>query len=198
MSATTRGIRNAFRNRLRTISIILILSLSIGLSLVMLVAHQAVGRKIDDVKASVGNTISIAPAGYNPLSQANNALTTSSLSKVESIPHITNVTETLTDRLTTIGSSSTPFGNSTSNSSNQTSLKSPVTIKFNRSNGNGPSLFISGGGSLPTDFSPPIQILGTTDPSELQNDTKATITSGKLIDGSKNTNDAMVSTSMAT
>jgi putative ABC transport system permease protein len=205
MSVVNRGVRNAFRNRIRTLSIVLILSLSIGLSLVMLIAHQAVGQKINDVKASVGNTINIQPAGFNPLSQANNALTTDNLSKIKSISHVTNLTETLTDRLTTVGSSQpqSPFGNSSSNSNNQTSLTSPVTLNSNGngsfSSGNGGAqLFISGGGGLPANFSPPIQILGTSDPSRLPNSTNVTIKSGKLIDGSKDTNDAMVSTDMAT
>ncbi len=204
MSAVSRGVRNAFRNQIRTLSIVLILSLSIGLSLVMLIAHQAVGQKIKDVKASVGNTITIQPAGFNPQSQANNALTTSSLNQIKSIPNVTEVTETLTDRLTTIGSSQPagPFGNSSSDSNNQTSLTSPVTLNSDgnggfSSSGGGERLFIAGGGQLPANFSPPIQILGTTNPAKLANGTDTTITSGKLISGTKDSNDAMVSTDMA-
>lgn len=204
MNAFSRGVRNAFRNQVRTLAIVLILSLSIGLSLVMLIAHQAVGQKIKDVKSSVGNTITIQPAGFNPLSQANNALTTNSLSKVRSLPHVTSLTETLTDRLTTIGSAQPegPFGNTSSNSNNQTSLKSPVKLNNNGngtfSSGNGGTqLFISGGGSLPANFSPPIRILGTNNPSQLDNGTSASIVSGKLIDGSADSNNAMISTDMA-
>lgn len=203
MNVLSRGVRNAFRNQVRTLSIVLILSLSIGLSLVMLIAHQAVGQKINDVKASVGNTITIQPAGYNPQSQANNALTTDSLNKVKSLPHVTSVTETLTDRLTTIGSSqpSGPFGGTSSNSNNQTSLVSPVTLNGDGEGSSGSKgggiLFIAGGGQLPANFSPPILVLGTTDPSKLANDTDTTIKSGKLISGNKDTNDALVSTDMA-
>lgn len=200
MSATNRGIRNAFRNKVRTLSIVLILGLSIGLALVMVIARQAVQTKINDVKANVGNSITIQPAGFNPLSQANNALTTDSLAKVKNLNHVTGLTETLTDRLTTIGSTS--FGAETNSSSNnQTSLTSPVTLD---SNGNGSfsskggeQLFIAGGGSLPANFSPPIQILGTTDPAKLANGTDTSIKSGKLIDGTADNNDAMVSTDMA-
>jgi putative ABC transport system permease protein len=167
----------------------------------MLIAHQAVGQKIADVKSSIGNTVTIAPAGFTPGSEANNALTTSSLDKVKSVAHVTNVTETLTDRLTTIGSSMPfgKFGDSSSNGNNQTSLKSPITLNGNgnSASGGGMHIFINGGGSLPSNFSPPIQILGTTNPSQLQNDTNATIKSGKLIDGTKDTNEAMVSTDMA-
>ena len=63
MSVITRGIRNAFRNLIRTFSIVVILGLSMGLALAMLVAYQAVGQKINSVKSSVGNTVSVSPAG---------------------------------------------------------------------------------------------------------------------------------------
>jgi len=198
MSAVNRGIRNAFRNQVRTLSIVLILGLSIGLALVMLIAHQAVGQKINQVKANVGNTISISPAGFNPQSSANNALTTDQLAKIKSVNHITSLTETLTDRLTTIGSSQPSFSNNSSTNSNaQTSLTSP--IKLNNNSGGG-RFFISGGdSSLPTNFSPPITILGTNSPTQLNssNSNPVTILSGTVIDGSKDTNDAMISNAMA-
>jgi len=201
MSAVNRGIRNAFRNQIRTLSIVLILGLSIGLALVMLIAHQAVGQKINQVKANVGNTVSISPAGYSGFSQVNNGLTTTQLAKVQNINHVTSLTESLTDRLTTIGSSQPSFGNSSSNSNSnaQTSLTSPITINTNNS-GSGAQIFIGGNdSSLSTNFSPPVSILGTNDPSQLNGSTGSTVTvkSGSLIDGSKDTDNAMVSTSMA-
>src|SRR5882757_4867427 len=127
MNPVNRGIRNAFRNGVRTTSIVVILGLSIGLSLTMLVAHKAVENKIASVKSSIGNTITISPAGFNPGSQANNALTTSELSKVTSLSHVSSVTETLTDRLSTTGSTQpdAAFGKSTDSSSATTSLTSP-------------------------------------------------------------------------
>src|SRR5476651_1078772 len=110
MNVLTRGVRNAFRNQIRTFSIVVILGLSIGLSLAMLVAHQAVGQKISDVKSSVGNTITIAPAGFSGFSQVNNSLTTAQMDKVKTLSHVATLTETLTDRLTTIGSTQPSFG----------------------------------------------------------------------------------------
>ncbi len=212
MNLITRGIRNAFRNGVRTLSIIVILGLSIGLSLTMLVAHKAVDNKIADIKRSVGNNITIAPAGFSGFSSVNNALTSDQLKKVKSIAHVTNLTETLSDHLTTIGSAQPgggPFGkggdNTGDNSNNQTSLTSPVKLNsngdgsFGSGGGDGPRLFISGGGGggLPANFSPPIEILGTTDPSHVSGST-ATLKSGKLLDGSKDSSDALISTAMAT
>jgi putative ABC transport system permease protein len=203
MNVVSRGIRNAFRNITRSASIIVILGLAIGLSLVMVIARQAVSNKINSVNSSVGNTVNITPAGFSSFSSVNNALTTKELAKVAALPHVTALNETLTDRLTTIGSASSPFGSTSSSSSsstNQTSLTSPVTIKVNQSNGSGPSLFVSGGSSsgftLPSNFSPPITIIGTNNPLSI-NGTNLTISSGKAISGTTTADDAMVSTSMA-
>lgn len=205
MNTITLGMRNAFRNATRSLSIVIILGLSIGLSMVMLIAHQAVGKKIADVKSSIGNTITITPAGFNQFSSANNALTTTELKKVSSLAHVTNITETLTDRLTTIGSSSPnfgKFGSDSSNANNQTSLTSPITVNSN--SGDGPHIFINGGGSLPANFSLPISIVGTNDPNNLgtlagnASGGSITVTSGKMLDGTVDNNQAMVSQSMAT
>jgi putative ABC transport system permease protein len=204
MNTITLGIRNAFRNATRSLSIVIILGLSIGLSLVMLIAHQAVGQKIAEVKSSIGNTVSIAPAGYNSFSSANNALTSSQLSKVASLAHVTNVDETLTDRLTTTGSAQPSFfggnnSNSSNNSTNQTSLTSPVTFDVNGNGGGGGGgfhVFINGGRQLPANFSPPISIVGTNDPMSL-NGSNLALSSGSAINGSKDEDQAMVSSDMA-
>lgn len=198
MNTITLGIRNAFRNATRSVSIVIILGLSIGLSLVMLIAHQAVGQKIAEVKSSIGNTVTIAPAGFNNFSSVNNALTSSQLAKVASLPHVSKVGESLTDRLTTIGSESPSFGRfgaSNANTNNQTSLSSPVTIDMS---GRAQRFFVNGGdsGSLPANFSLPISIIGTNNPTSLNGSTLS-ISSGSAIDGSKDTNNAMISSSMA-
>ena len=194
MNVVTRGIRNAFRNVIRTFSLIVILGLSIGLSLTMLIAHQAVSSKIASVKSNIGNTVTITPSGFSGFSQVNNALTTTQLSKVATLPHVSKLTETVTDRLTTIGSSQPSFGNNqASNSNNTTTLTSPVTFNVNRRGG---GLFVAGGGDLPTNFTPPVTIVGTTDPSTV-NGSALTIATGVTITGSQDSNTALVSSAMA-
>ncbi len=199
MNPVARGVRNAFRNTVRTISIVIILGLSIGLSLTMLVANKAVGNKIAAVKSSIGNTITVAPAGFTPGSQTNNALTTTELDSVKSLSHVSSVTETLTDRESTTGATSFggfrgPGGGGSSSSSTTTSLTSPVTLGANRFNGGGESL----NSTDPTStFSLPISFLGTTDPSQLDG-TAITIKSGTAISGTATTNDALISETMAT
>ncbi len=200
MNTFTLGLRNAFRNAVRSISIMFILGLSIGLCLVMLIADQAVKQKINDVKSAVGTTITIAPAGFNSFSDANNALTTSSVDKVKSLAHITNLAEVLADRLTTIGAAQPSFSRfgGDANTNAQTSLTSPVTLNTNGDNngGIGSRIFVNGGGSLPANFSLPVPIVGTTDPTKL-NSNDAILKSGAMLDGAKDSNDAMISTAMA-
>jgi len=168
----------------------------------MLVAQKAVDNKIKNVKSTIGNTIDISPAGFTPGSQANNALTTNDLNKVKSLAHVANLTETLTDRLPTTGSDSPmPFGKDASSGST-TSLTSPITLNSDGNGGasgggdGGPRFFISGGGSLPANFSLPVSFLGTNDAAHI-NDTAVTIKSGKAIDASKDSNEAMISQAMA-
>src|SRR5580698_8144994 len=100
MNVVSRGIRNAFRNVIRTFSIVVILGLSIGLSLAMLVAHQAVGEKIKAVKSSVGNTVSISPAGSRGFEGGGNPLTEQQLNGIKSMAHVVSIEESLSDRLT--------------------------------------------------------------------------------------------------
>jgi putative ABC transport system permease protein len=203
MNVFSRGIRNAFRNSIRTISIVIILGLSIGLSLTMLVARQAVSQKINDVKSSIGNTVTIAPAGFSSFSSANNALTSTQLEKVASLADVTNVNESLTDRLTTIGSTQPSFGgfgsnpsSSSASSNNQTSLTSPVTLNTTGAGGGG-RFFAGGNGTLPTNFSLPISIVGTNDPLSANGST-LTLSSGQTINGTTDVDDALISSAMAT
>src|SRR5476651_2347311 len=101
MNATTRGVRNAFRNQIRTFSIVVILGLSVGLALAMLIAHQAVGQKINSVESSVGNTVSISPAGVRGFEGGGNPLTEAQLVPVQKLDHVTSFNKSLNDRLTT-------------------------------------------------------------------------------------------------
>jgi len=101
MNTVTRGVRNAFRNTIRTGSIVLILSLSIGLVIAMLSARQAVNTKIEAVKSSVGNTVSISPAGVRGFEGGGDPLNNAALTEVANVQHVSSVARSLSDRLTT-------------------------------------------------------------------------------------------------
>ena len=68
MTTAGRGIRNAFRSATRTVSIILILGLAIGLAVVMLTAHRSVSDKIAAEKIYCRkHHCTVAAAYYNRL-----------------------------------------------------------------------------------------------------------------------------------
>lgn len=187
MNVITRGVRNAFRNGVRTVSIVVILGLSIGLSLTMLVAHQAVGQKIASVKSSIGNTVSVSPAGVNGFDGGGNPLTTTQINEVKSLAHVSEVTSQVTDRLTT-------------SSTNLTSAIDAGSLgqRFNNESG---STFVmhsqSADGSATTSFTPPINAVGTTDPTTYES-TTVKLTSGTILNGTADKDVALVGSSLAT
>lgn len=63
MSALTRGFRNVYRNQVRTLIVIIILSLSIAVFLTMIIVDEGVNDEIEDVEMSVGTEILVRPAG---------------------------------------------------------------------------------------------------------------------------------------
>ena len=198
MNGYARGVKNAFRNKVRTISIVLILGLSIGLAVSMLVANQAVSNKIADVKSSVGNTVSISPAGARGFEGGGDPITTSDVAKVSSLTDVTSVTRTLSDRVTSDNSSlesavdAGSLGQRFANNSGQ-SFQAPPQIQGGE----------SGSSSQVTrTFTPPVTIVGTNDPSKLatsegSSSSTLTLTSGKLFDGASTENVALVGTSLA-
>jgi putative ABC transport system permease protein len=161
MSVAGRGFKNAFRNSIRTVSIVAILALVIALALVMLLSLKAVQAKIDSVKSSIGNTITVSPAGARDFQGGGNPLVTSDVTAMKSAPNVVGVTATLRDRLRTEGSTG-GFGND-ANSNAVTNLTSPITPgTLGQQNDGG------GGGNgfaPPANFTLPISVTGTTDPS---------------------------------
>ncbi len=190
MNVVTRGMRNAFRNTIRTTSIVAILGLSIGLALAMLVARQAVNSKITSVKGSVGNTVTISPAGVRGFEGGGEPLTTSQIAEVAKLSHITSATQVLNDRLT----------------DSNTNLQSAVDAgtlgrRFMRSAG--PTADGGVGGAKPviiTDGKPPITINGTTTPTKLSTAQGGSFTlkSGKVFAADSTDNVALVGQSLAT
>ena len=95
MTAAGRGIRNAFRNAVRTISVVLILGLAIGLSFVMLIAHHSVAGKVATTLSSIGNTVTIGPSGFSAGGQPGKDLTTAELAPIAHLHGVTSIDETL-------------------------------------------------------------------------------------------------------
>ncbi|MDB5164462.1 MAG: transporter permease, putative transport system permease protein [Candidatus Saccharibacteria bacterium] len=203
MNVITRGIRNAFRNTIRTVSIVTILGLSIGLSLAMLVAHQAVGEKINSVKASVGNTVSISPAGARGFEGGGNALTADQLSKVKSQAHVVSLTESLGDRLTT---SDTNLQSAVDAGSLGQRFAQRSGQSMGGPGGGPPALSqdsTSNSGGTTTTFTPPVTVNGTTDPTNLTSSGPGgggsfTLKSGKVFSSSSTEDVALLGSTLAT
>lgn len=176
MGVFTRGFKNAFRNPVRTFSIVLILSLSIGLALTMLLSLRAVQTKIDSVKASIGNIITVLPAGARGFEGGGEPLTASDSATIKSQPHISKVSSVLNVRL----------------ASTDTSLQAAIdagtlggrTGRFFGSRGN---------------FTPPIIAIGTDDPTSLQalGGGSVQLSSGALFNGSADSDVAIVGKDLA-
>ncbi len=165
-----------------------------GLALAMLVAHQAVGQKINSVESSVGNTVSISPAGSRGFEGGGNPLTETQLAAVQKLAHVTSLDESLSDRLTT----------------SDTNLQSAITAGSlgQRFAGNSGQTFtppagFSGrgyqGGS--TTFTPPVTVVGTNDPTNLANTQGGgtfKLTSGQVFLPTSTENVAIVGSDLAT
>jgi putative ABC transport system permease protein len=202
MSVVARGTKNAFRNSIRTVSIVAILALSIALAMVMLLSMKAVEAKTDDVKSSVGNTITVTPAGARGFQGGGTPLTTDDVAKVNSTKHVVSATGSIQDRLRTEGSTGGggPFGNSNSNA--VTNLTSPITPGTLGQQNNGGVAAGGQGGTqqAPTNFVLPITVTGTTDPTStrVSDVSSFTLTAGTTIDGTSSDNVALVGKDLAT
>ncbi len=189
MSTVTRGVRNAFRNTIRTGGVTVILGLSIGLALVMFLALKTVGARIDSVKASIGNTVTVSPAGARGFEGGGEPLTSAQLTTVSSLPHVSKITSSLNDRLTP------------ATDTNLASAIDPGTLgnRFRSRGGGGDA---SGGttfGAPTRTFTIPIMVSGVSavDAASV-NATSLKFTSGAAIDPTTSTNIANVGTALAT
>ena len=141
MSVLARSVGNAFRNKIRSGAVVVILAVAIGLALSMLVANQAVADRITSLKASVGNNLTVNPAGARGGQGGGEPLTSADVTKAKTVAHVNSVTGTLSLRLqnattaaaeaaagTTQGSRGGFGGNSASGTTSLTSAVDPGTL----------------------------------------------------------------------
>jgi putative ABC transport system permease protein len=150
MNVLRRGVKNAFRNSIRSVGIIAILGVVIALAISMVIARSAVADKINQVRGTTGNTIIVSPAGFFGFQGGGTPLNTTQMDKIAAIPNVTFVRQSLQQRLDTT----------------QTSLKSSITPgSLGRQFGGGSSGggFAAPGGSTTT-FTLPVSITGTNSP----------------------------------
>jgi putative ABC transport system permease protein len=191
-------VKNAFRNTIRSISITAILALTIALALVMLLSLKAVQARIDEVKASVGNTLTVTPAGARGFQGGGEPLTAAQITKIEQTAHVKAVTSTLQDRWVTEGSDAPTGPNGeTAGTTNLQSAIDPGTLgnRFgNNSEGGATS------GNVPQgNFVLPITVTGTTAPgnTSVSGVNSFKLTAGETIDGSSSDYVAFVGKALA-
>lgn len=182
MGFITRGIRNALRNPIRTGSIVVILGLSTGLALTMLLARQAVSAKIESVKSSIGNTITISPAGAQGFEGGGEPLTNAVLAPVAGQAHVVGVIKTLRDRLSS--------DNSTLVSAIEAGSLGRRFRSFGEKTGDPEAAHKL------ANFVPPVNAIGTTDPVSAEGPTPK-LASGTTIDGASNDDIALVGSDVA-
>ena len=204
MTTLGRGIRNAFRNTIRTISVVLILGLSIWFSFVMLTAHHSVTDKVSTTLSSIGNTVTIGPPGYAAGMQLGKNLTTAELAPVAHLRGVTSIDESLNGAAQTLGTTRNPCpkgarchaaSGSHTIKLGSTSLKSPMSLAARR----------AGLACQPKPCTPPVSgsqqiyLSGSTQPANPVNIGASTlrIVSGHAISGTTSADVAMVSTAMA-
>lgn len=164
MSVITRGVRNAFRSGVRSVAVILILAISMGLGLSMLLANQAVKDRLANVKSEVGTTVLVNPAGGRGFEGGGEPLTTDDIAKIQNLSHVSSVDMSLGLMLQTTGAQETNgkfFGGGTK--PGETNLESsidPGTLG-RRAQGDGPSIHIKGEGSL-ENVKLPIRVSGVS------------------------------------
>jgi len=195
VSTVARGAKNAYRNTVRTVSIVLILAISFALALVMLLSVQAVNTRTASVSSAVGTTITVTPAGSQGFNGGGNPLTAADITKISSTKNVVSVASSVSDRLSN-SSSTSPFGGSaTGGKTNLKSSISPGSLGRRFGGGNG-----ANGGAPPANFSLPITITGSTQPlsATILAAQSVTLTSGKSVDGSSSTYTADIGKSLAT
>jgi putative ABC transport system permease protein len=199
MGVISRGAKNAFRNGIRTISIIFILTASISMALVMLIALKTVQSKIENVKSSIGNTIAISPAGVRGFEGGGELLTEQNANDLATIEHVTKVIKTATDRLNQEGSNVKFPGNDDAN--NTTSLVSPIEPgSFGNRQQRRTQSYGDGGPSTNITIKVPITVTGVNDLDNLTalNASKFDIVTGQKFDINSTENIAMVGKDLAT
>lgn len=197
MNVVSRGMRNALRSPLRTLAIIIMLAISITLIVAMLVARSSVNAKIDEVKGSTANQITISPAGIRGGMGGGDPLTAEQVTKITSTSHVKSVASTLTDQAGTDDTNLTPSLELGSFGQRQQ--------RFESSTGETAPPMMAGGDSSSSSTTarpaptPRTTVTGTTNVNSISTDgSTLKLTSGTAIDGSTSELVALVGNTLAT
>jgi putative ABC transport system permease protein len=190
MNIATRGVRNAFRNNTRAVSIIIILGLSMGLSFLMLIANRATTNKLNETLSAIGTAITVAPV------KGANELNASTVARTGELEHVTNLTMVLEGAIKTTGTTDQmtgPGGKSRPADDPYVGWTNLQTV------GEFAAGDLPSGVTLPSNFAIPAGFVGSsnpTDPAALET-TSFRITKGTGFDGTKDQLKALISDELA-
>lgn len=89
-----RSLRNLVRSPLKSILIIFLLTLSIGLALIMLTVNGAFQNQLDSLQANISNNIQVRPAGSFALLGGGEPIQDTDIATIAALPHVTSVQKT--------------------------------------------------------------------------------------------------------
>ena len=185
MSALRRGVRNAFRNTIRSVGVIVILAVAVALAISMLIARDAVDTKISSVRASTGTSITVTPKGFFGFQGGGTPLTNADVTKLTSLSDVSLVKASLSERLR----------------GTETSLVSAITPGSLGQQFGGGAASSGGSGSTQT-FTIPVTFTGTNSPGDAlvggaQGGGTEKLTSGSSFAASSDADVALVGKSIA-
>lgn len=91
MKTWMRGFRNVYRNKTRAVIVLLILSLSVGVSLTMIQTRSATEQQIQALQSSVKNVIEVRGYGATNMGQGADMSPESIIDEVKDIPNIAKI-----------------------------------------------------------------------------------------------------------
>ena len=94
MSSVSRSVRNVFRNKARTLVVVMIIGLSMGVFLTMSVVNANISENTASLSDGIDTTITVRPAG-NFGFMSTKTIAESNLTDIESVDHIISVQKLL-------------------------------------------------------------------------------------------------------
>lgn len=91
MSVITRGVKNTFRNTLRTIGFSVIIAISLGLAFSMLLANEAVRESDKKLREDIGANLLVHPVGSPGGSDTQTKFTDADAKKLAALPNVREV-----------------------------------------------------------------------------------------------------------
>ena len=95
MRTVRRSLLDIVRSPGRSVVVMIILAVSLGLALIMFEVHVATTNQLNSISGIVGNDIMISPAGYSGIGGSGNPLPQAQVNQLSNLPHVKSVQESV-------------------------------------------------------------------------------------------------------